>query len=377
MNTGVTETDYAQWLYTVKGLGNKGLEKLLCGGLSCEEIYYMKDKEIRMLIKGKAAENLIEHRKSWDFEAEKKRLLDSKIRFIPRISEEYPQKLKAIPDAPFAIYVKGALPDPGKPSVAIIGARMCSDYGRYMSREFGKGLALAGVQIISGMARGVDGISQKAAISVGGSSFGVLGCGVDVCYPEENRDIFNSICENGGLISEYEPGTNPRANLFPARNRIISALSDVVLVVEARLHSGTQITVDQALEQGKEVFAIPGRVTDRLSDGCNYLISQGAGVAMTVDDVLERVSDMTFKNKAKDSTTSGDDYELEMNEEERLTQEILETIDIIPVSASQIMENLYLKGIEITIPELMGRLMDMTFKGMISQDGVYYRRKMD
>ena len=226
----ITENEYAYWLFNSPGLGNKKIDKLLSGGVSCKGVYFMSDSDIRMLVGGKAAEHLIKHKRCWDFELEKRKLEEAGIRFIPRISKEFPQKLKNIPDAPFAIYVKGKLPDPDKPSVAIIGARMCSDYGRYMAREFGRDLSLAGVQVISGMARGVDGISQKAAIESGGSTFGVLGCGVNVCYPEENLDVYNSICENGGLISEYAPDTLPRAQLFPMRNRIISALADVVLV---------------------------------------------------------------------------------------------------------------------------------------------------
>ena len=257
-----------------------------------------------------------------------------------------------------------------------------------MSREFGKGLALAGVQVISGMARGVDGISQKAAIEAGGSSFGILGCGVDICYPEENRDVYNRICVNGGLISEYHPGTEPKPNLFPMRNRIISALADIVLVVEARQKSGTQITVDQALEQGKEVLAVPGRVTDRLSDGCNFLISQGAGVALSVGDVLDRLWRGTNGKRTKDNNTdepeektpekyrNNNEEDFGVEEQRSIEDEIVDVVDIIPVSASSIMERLYEKEITISVPELMGKLMDLTYKGLIIQDGVYYRKRM-
>jgi DNA processing protein len=255
-----------------------------------------------------------------------------------------------------------------------------------MSREFGKGLALSGVQIISGMARGVDGISQKAAIEAGGSSFGVLGCSVDICYPEENRDVYDKICLEGGLISEYHPGTEPKANLFPMRNRIISALSDIVLVVEARQKSGTQITVDQALEQGKEVLAIPGRVTDRLSDGCNFLISQGAGVALSVSDVLDRlwktgdgnelkISDDDENETKDDKETDIDDETEDIKVEKTVEEEIFDSIDIIPISASTIMERLHSKDIDLSIPQLMSNLMELTFHGKIIQEGVYYRRK--
>lgn len=378
----ITENQYAHWLFNVEGVGIKYVEKLLGSGLSCQEIYVLSDKDIRNLLPSRAASNIIKSRLQWDFEGEKRKLEEKGIRFIPRISKEYPEKLKAIPDSPCAIYVKGKLPDPAKPSVAIIGARMCSDYGRYVAREFGRGLSLAGVQVISGMARGVDGISQKAAIEAGGSTFGILGCGVNICYPEENRDVYKNICDNGGLISEFPPDTMPKANFFPMRNRIISALADIVLVVEARQKSGTQITVDQALEQGKEILAVPGRVTDRLSDGCNYLISQGAGVALTCEDVLDRL--WGRKEEAEVLGCHEEDCNEDCNEEpimislppKTIEEEILEAVDIIPISVSNISEKLLTNGVVLSIPELMSKLMDLTYKGLIAQEGVYYRKRI-
>ena len=137
------------------------------------------------------------------------------------------------------------------------------------------------------MARGVDGIAGRAALSAGGSSFAVLGCGVDVVYPKENADLYMTLKQNGGIISENRPGTQPRSVLFPMRNRLISGLADAVLVIEARRRSGTVITVDAALEQGREIFALPGRVSDNLSDGCNFLISQGAAIACSPDSIIE------------------------------------------------------------------------------------------
>jgi len=389
----MTENEYAYFLYNIPGLGNKGIYSILDSGITCGDIFNMDEKSLSLLVKEKTsktkiAKEIIERRKLWDFEKEAEKLKTQGISFISACSDEFPERLRHIPDPPFAIYVKGNLPNPEIPSVSIVGARMCSDYGRFMSREFGKGLALAGVQVISGMARGVDGISQKAAIEAGGSSFGILGCGVDICYPEENRDVYSRICANGGLISEYHPGTEPKPNLFPMRNRIISALADIVLVVEARQKSGTQITVDQALEQGKEVLAVPGRVTDRLSDGCNFLISQGAGVALSVGDVLDRLWRGTNGKRTKDNNTddpeektlekyrNNNEEDLGVEEQRSIEDEIVDVVDIIPVSASSIMERLYEKEITISVPELMGKLMDLTYKGLIIQDGVYYRKRM-
>ncbi len=377
----LNEKDYAYWLFNVEGVGNASADKLLCSGLSCRDVYQMSSNELAKLLSRKKAENIEKSRYSWDFEAEKKKLEAKGVRFVSRIDPEFPEKLKNIPGAPFAIYVKGALPDPAVPSVSIVGARMCSEYGRYMARQFGRGLALAGVQVISGMARGIDGIAQGAAIEAGGKSFGIMGCGVDICYPPENKVIYDALLKTGGAISEYPPGMEPQARFFPMRNRIISALSDVLLVVEARQKSGTSITVDTALEQGREVLAVPGRVTDRLSDGCNYLISQGAGVAISVEDVLDRLWSIKGEGKPAQPTESvlenpekDTDDEMEVNKELTLEEKILEIVDIIPVSTSYIAEELFKKGESLSMPALMTTLMDMTCCGKIAQNGAYYRR---
>ena len=211
------------------------------------------------------------------------------ISFITPFEKAYPEKLRGIPDAPAGIYVRGKLPACEGLTVAVIGARDCSDYGRYIAEGLGTFLGENGVTVVSGMARGIDGISQRAALQAGGTSVGVLGCGVDICYPAGNRDLFDRLLERGAVLSEYPPGTPPRPMNFPARNRIVSGLADAVVVVEARRKSGTLITVDMALEQGREVFVVPGRVTDQLSDGCNRLIRQGAGVLLTPEELLEEL----------------------------------------------------------------------------------------
>ncbi|WP_024866924.1 DNA-processing protein DprA [Butyrivibrio sp. FCS014] len=381
----LTEKDYALWLFNVPGIGNASADKLLCSGLSCRDIYGMKAKELSDILSAKQVKAIEKSRFDWDFDREKRKLEEKGIRFISRIEPDFPEKLKNIHNPPFALYVKGKLPDPQKPSVAIIGARMCSEYGRYAARHFGRGLALSGVQIISGMARGVDGIAQAAALDAGGTTFGVLGCGPDICYPEENRLIYDGIASSGGIISEYAPGTMPESRNFPVRNRIISALADVVLVVEARKKSGTQITVDTALEQGREVLAVPGRVTDRLSDGCNSIISQGAGIAVDVEDVLDRLRIRTDACKAEEEDGIFEEEEFEeidpkgtsktaKNGPLSLEELILETVDIIPVSTSYIMDELYRRGVEVTIPMLIGTLMDLTSTGQIAQNGAYYRK---
>ena len=222
-------------------------------------------------------------------------LLRNDIKWTHLNRKDYPYRLKNIGDPPLILFYKGKLPDDERPCVAIVGARECSLYGEKTASMFARELSSAGVQIISGMARGIDGISQRGSISVGGNTFGVLGCGVDVIYPEENKDLFADIIKDGGILSEFEPGTEPLRQYFPSRNRIISGLSDIVLVVEARKRSGTYITVTQALEQGREVFAVPGRITDALSDGCNNLIAAGAEIAVNSQTLIQDLMNKGFK----------------------------------------------------------------------------------
>ena len=217
--------------------------------------------------------------------------------FITPFEKEYPDKLKNIPDAPAGLYVRGKVPVESEITVAVVGARDCSEYGRYVAEELGSFLGKSGVTVVSGMARGIDGISQWAALEAGGTSIGILGCGVDICYPARNRALFDRLSEQGTIISEYPPGTPPRPMNFPARNRIVSGLADAVVVIEARCRSGTLITVDMALEQGKEVFVVPGRVTDRLSDGCNRLIKQGAAIMLSPEELLEELRELKEQSR--------------------------------------------------------------------------------
>lgn len=211
------------------------------------------------------------------------------IRMVERGERDYPARLLEIPDPPERLYVLGKLPEEKVPSVAIIGARECSEYGNYVAARLGECMGRNGIQVVSGMARGIDGIGQTAALDAGGSSFAVLGSGVDVCYPARNRRLYERLRERGGVLSEYPPGTPALSRNFPPRNRIVSGLADAVVVVEAREKSGTLITVDMALEQGKEVYAVPGRVTDALSSGCNRLVKLGAAMLLDPEELAEEL----------------------------------------------------------------------------------------
>ena len=218
------------------------------------------------------------------------------IRIITITDTDYPSLLKQIHDPPVILYVKGVLTDDSLKKVGIIGSRHCSEYGRIITLEISKRLSEHKIVTVSGMARGVDSVAHWGAIKAGGYTIAVLGCGVDICYPPENNDLMEQIVCQGCLMSEYPPGTQPVPGNFPARNRIISGLSHVLVVTEAAKRSGTLITVNQALEQGREVMAVPGNINSRLSDGPNELIRDGAGIVTSFQDILH-----TLKISAKEN----------------------------------------------------------------------------
>ena len=277
---------YQYWLSNIPGVGCKTIHRLLGQAGSAEEIYFLKKEQLEKLagLSDRQVLAITERKMDWDLEEKYAKLGENGTTFLSYEMDSYPEQLRNIVDAPYSLYVKGKLPDFSKKRVAIVGARMCSDYGKTMAERIAEKLACCGAEVISGMARGIDAYGHIGALKAGGDTFAVLGCGVNVCYPRTNQKLYESILAQGGIISEYPPDTEPIAQLFPARNRIISALSDVVVVVEAKERSGSLITADFALEQGKDIYAVPGRSTDALSQGCNNLIRQGAGILNSVED---------------------------------------------------------------------------------------------
>lgn len=204
------------------------------------------------------------------------------------VDKEYPEKLKQIYDPPISLFLKGNLELLKDLAIAEIGCREPSEYGQEIAYKMAYALAKKNIVVISGMAKGIDGISHKGALDAKGKTIAVLGSGVDYPYPFENIEIYKKIIEKGGLlISEYLVGTKPVPQNFPKRNRIISGLADGVLVIEAKKKSGTMITVDFALEQGRNVYVVPGNINSVYSEGTNELIKQGAKLVSKVEDILE------------------------------------------------------------------------------------------
>ncbi len=215
------------------------------------------------------------------------KMKESGIRMICDGDAGYPENLLTIPGRPLCLYYRGCLPENTAPSAALVGARNCTMYGKSVAMQLGRICARNGISVISGLACGVDAAAGRAATGAGGKSWAVLGCGVDICYPRENIDLFEAILmSGGGILSEYPPGTEPLRGHFPVRNRIISGLSDVCVVIEAAEKSGSLITADQAAEQGRDILAVPGRMSDAMSLGCNRLIAQGAQILQDPYDIV-------------------------------------------------------------------------------------------
>ena len=210
------------------------------------------------------------------------------INIIPINSEKYPDKLKRIDDAPLCIYAKGNIEILNQFSLAIIGCRKSSKYGEIVAEKLAYRLSKMNINIVSGLARGIDAKAHIGTIRAKEKTIAVLGSGIDVIYPEENKGIAKEILKYGGtIISEYIMGTKPYKENFPKRNRIISGLSDGIIVVEAKEKSGSLITVEYGLQQGKEIFAIPGNITNPNSIGTNKLIQEGAKIVTQIQDILE------------------------------------------------------------------------------------------
>ena len=282
--------EYEYWLACIQGISVQKKIFLKECMKTAEAIYYIEETQLQKFefLNEQERNKIIQAKRSGSVSSDYQAMCEKGIRFIPYFSPDYPARLKEIPDYPYALYVKGNLPDENRKAVAVIGARRCTPYGEKYAVDFAKALAGCGVEIISGMARGIDGMGHRGALMAGGRTYAVLGSGADVCYPREHIGLYVDILEQGGgILSEQPPGTAPLRHHFPARNRIISGLSDVVLVMEAGRKSGSLITVDMALEQGRDVYALPGPVNSSLSDGCNRLIRQGAGLLLSPEELLE------------------------------------------------------------------------------------------
>ncbi|MDD3840422.1 MAG: DNA-processing protein DprA [Clostridia bacterium] len=349
---------YLIWLYSVPGLGLYRTRKLLEYFGDAEQVWKADADQLLNVnsIGPKTVEQILKYRDKRKFNQYMMALERLGVNVLTKDSKSYPENLKNITDSPELLYVRGAFGENDDKAIAIVGSRNATYYGIKMAKRFSYELAKMGITIVSGMARGIDTFAHQGALDAGGRTIAVLGSGIDVVYPPENEKLYNNIIRNGVVMSEFALGMVPKSGNFPVRNRLISGLSLGVLVIEASSRSGTLITVDYALEQGREVFAIPGNINSGLSEGTNKMIQEGAKLVYTVEDILEEIH-INFVSKQdndkKFEELSGKEQKAIYNCIKNQPMHINEIIKItgLPVKiVSSTLINMELNGIIIQLP---------------------------
>jgi DNA processing protein len=304
----VSGQDCAPWLALgrIRGVGGVSFKKITARFADPAAVFRASAAELAE-IEGLHRELIhsIANFNDWaEIDKEIQRARAAGIKMIPFSDAAYPASLRAIADPPPLLYVKGELRDNDSKAIAIVGSRSASDYGRRIARDLARGLASFGFTVVSGMARGIDGMAHESALQAGGRTLAVLGSGVDRAYPPEHETLYRRISESGAVISELPMGARPIAFNFPARNRLISGLSLGVVVVEATEKSGSLITASLAAEQGREVFAVPGEAGASRSRGSHRLIRQGAKLVESVDDIIEEIAPQLSRRNGDDGPAS-------------------------------------------------------------------------
>ncbi len=287
-------SDLKYWLgfNAVSGIGPAKIQALLGAFGDLEPAWRASEGQLREIgFDARAIDNLRETRQTLDLDRLVGQVEASGAHVLTWDSPDYPSLLRQIPAAPPVIFVRGGFEPVDQWAVAIVGTRRLSAYGRLVAHDLATGLARNGITIVSGLARGIDGVAHRAALEADGRTIAVMGCGIDRVYPPEHRDLAHAIVAGqGAIVTDFPLGTEPSSANFPARNRLISGLSLGVLVIEAGERSGALITARFALEQDREVFAVPGNVNSPVSVGTNRLIQQGAKLVMGVEDILEELN---------------------------------------------------------------------------------------
>jgi DNA processing protein len=350
--------DLAYWVgfNRVRGIGPLRLRALLDTYGSIERAWHAPAEQLSHVgLDSRSVKNLLKTRSEIDLARELDRLQALGVQVLTWESPDYPRLLLETHAPPPVLYVKGELREHDAWAVAIVGTRRASTYGREVTRRLAGALARNGITVVSGMARGIDGVAHRAALEAGGRTIAVFGCGIDHIYPPEHRKLAQQIAAHGALVSDYPLGTRPEGRNFPPRNRIISGLSLGVLVTNAGKTSGALITADFAAEQGRDVFAVPGSILTQGSVGPNHLIKDGAKLVLEAEDVLEELN-------------------LTMVAEQRQARQVLpedetEAALIKHLSADPMHVDDLQQETDLTISQVTSTLAMMELKGMVRQVG--------
>ena len=342
----------------VQEIGPVSGRKLLASFGNPENIF-RADTDALLSVKGISRERVenIRNFSQWDEVEKYVGVIEKKgISVVPCQDDRYPEALKNLEDAPLVLYMKGEYIPEDRFAIGVVGSRNHTPYGESVTQRIAGELAAAGFTVISGLARGIDTLSHKSALAAGGRTIAVLGSGPDVYYPAENRGLSERIASSGCVISEFLPGTMPNKENFPRRNRLISGLSLGILVVEATDNSGSLITAGCALEQNKEVFAVPGNITSRNSEGTNKLIKQGAKIVLKTDDIIEELAPVL-----KGYIRAGQKERVQLEGEESRLCTMLSRepkhVDLISRESG------------LSINQLLGLLLSLELKGIVKQAG--------
>jgi DNA processing protein len=303
----------------------------------------------------RAIRNLTTVRAKLDLDAEMEKLERRNTTVLTWEDDSYPPLLRQVYAPPPVLYVRGQLLPDDEWAVGVVGTRRATVYGREVTRRLSQDLARSRVTVVSGLARGIDSVAHQAALDAGGRTIAVMACGLDRVYPPEHRNLAHAILENGAWVSDYPLGVPPDAKNFPPRNRIISGLSLGVVVVEAGVRSGALITVDFAVEQGREVFAVPGNILNPTSAGCNRLIHDGAKMVLGIEDILEELNLTMVEHQVEVRAAVPAD---------KAEAQLLELISDSPTHVDEIC-----RASQLPIQEVSSALAMMELKGMVRQVG--------
>jgi len=353
------QNEYARWiaLSQVKGLGGVSFKKLAAHFVDPTRVFSASAEELQQVpgLDKSVIEGLVNFSGWEQIETEIRRIRQAEVTIVPFTDVRYPARLRMIADPPPFLYVKGEIRAEDDKAVAVVGSRSASDYGRKVTRDLSRGLAALGFTVVSGLARGIDGTAHETALGCGGRTIAVLGSGVDRAYPPEHAALYRRISQNGAVVSELPVGTRPMAFNFPPRNRLISGLSLGVVVVEATEKSGSLITAALAVEQGREVFAVPGEVGSSRSRGAHRLIRQGAKLVETVEDIVEEIAPQLLTRAGEQAKDGRRGLPQNASEEvkkifhllqERSLQidEVIESSGFSPAKVSEVLLDLELQG---------------------------------